>query len=65
VQVQELLGEYLDELGIIHGQKKGQGVEVDVVGRVDCLRGTEDGVRDRDTAAEERGVFYIIDAGLC
>jgi hypothetical protein len=63
VQVQELLGEYLDELGVVHGEEKGKSAEVDVVCRVDRLRGTEDGVSDRDTAAEERGVFYVVDAG--
>jgi len=61
VQVQKLFGEYLDEFRVVHGEQKGQGAEVDVICRVDCLWGSEDGVSDRDTAAEERGVFYIVD----
>jgi hypothetical protein len=64
MQVQQLLGEDLDELGVVHAQQVLQGFEVDVIGRVDGLRGAEDGVRDGDAAAQERGVFDVVDAGV-
>lgn len=65
MQVQQLFCKDLDEFGVVHGQEKGKRAEVDVIGRVDCLRGAEDGVGDRDAAAEDGGVFYIVDAGGC
>lgn len=65
MQVQQLFGEDLYELGVVHGEEKGEGAKVDVVCRVDSLWGAKDGVSDGDSAAEDRGVFYVVDAKLC
>lgn len=61
MQIQELLGEYLNKFGVVHGEQQGEGAEVDIVGRIDGLRRAKYCVSDGDTAAEDRRVFYIID----
>jgi hypothetical protein len=62
MQVEQLFGKDLNELGIVHRQQKGEGAEVNVVCGINRLRGAEDGVCDGDAAAEEGRVFYVVDA---
>jgi hypothetical protein len=62
VQVQQLLGEDVDELGVVHAQQVLERFEVDVVGRVDGLGRAEDGVCDGDAAAQDGRVFDVVDA---
>lgn len=62
MQIQQLFGEYFDELRVVHGEEEREGAEVDVVCGVYRLRGAEYCVGDGDAAAEERRVFYVVDA---
>jgi hypothetical protein len=61
MQVQQLFCEDLDELGVVHEKQVLQRFEVYVVCGVYGLRCAEDGVCDGDAAAEEGGVFYVVD----
>lgn len=63
VQVEEFVGVDVDEGGVGEREELLEGAEVDVVCGVDRLRDPEDGVCDRDAAAEEGGVFDVVDAG--
>jgi hypothetical protein len=42
MQIQQLFGEDIDQLGIVHGEQEGERAEVDVICGVDGLRGAED-----------------------
>lgn len=63
VQVAELVGVDFDGGGVVEFCELGEGGEVDVVCGVDRLGGAEDAVGDGDAAAEEGGVFDVVDAG--
>lgn len=61
MQVEQLFGVNL-QAGRVGEHAKGlEGEEVDVICAVDGLGGAVDGVGDRDTTAEERRVFHIVD----
>ena len=61
VQVQQLLGVYLNGLRALQLLQLAQRAEVDVVGRVDGLRGAEDAVGHGDAATQHGGVFDVVD----
>ena len=65
MKVQQFFGEDLYELGVVHGEEERESAKVDVVCRVDSLWCAKNGVSDGDAAAEDRGVFYIVDTELC
>ena len=62
VEVEELLRVYGDEGRVGERDELVERAEVDVVCRVDGLRDAEDGVCDGDAAAEDGGVFDVVDA---
>jgi hypothetical protein len=63
MQHEQFLGEDLDcEVGVWECGQLLQGEEVDVVCGVYCLGCAEDGVGDRVAAAEEGGIFDVVDA---
>ena len=61
VQVQQFLSVYVYCLRGSEFRELFEGEEVDVVGRVDRLGCAENGVCDWDAAAEEGGVFHVVD----
>ena len=61
MQIAEFVRVDPEDLRVFQFQQFLEGLEVDVVGAVDGLRGAEDGVGDGDTAAEEGGVFDVVD----
>lgn len=63
VEVEEFLRVDLDEVRVLEREEVGEGEEVDIVRAVYGLRDAEDGVCNRDAAAEDGGVFDVVDAG--
>lgn len=61
MEVEELLRVDGDEGGVLERDELLEGAEVDVVGGVYGLRDSEDGVCDGDAAAEDGGVFDVVD----
>jgi hypothetical protein len=62
MEVEQFFCEDLNKFGVVHKKQILQRLEVDVICRVNGLWGTEDGVRDGDTAAEDGRVFDVVDA---
>lgn len=63
VQFEELLGENSHRGGRLHGRHHGHALEVDVVGAVDRLRNTKDGVCRRDAPPQLGVVLDVVDPG--
>lgn len=65
MQPQQLLGED-GECGVAFPQFQHLALrlEVGVVGGVDCLRDSEDAVRDGEAASEFGGVFDVVDSAV-
>ena len=64
VQVAQFFGVDFDGSRIVEFEQLLQCLEVDIIGRVDCLSCAEDTMRDRDSTSKEGGVFYVVDATL-
>jgi hypothetical protein len=63
VEVEEFFDVDVDCGGVVELLDFLQGEEVDVIGGVDGLGGAEDVVGDGDAAAEDGGVFDVVDSG--
>jgi hypothetical protein len=61
MQVEEFFGVDLQAGWVGEGTEGLEGEKVDVICAVDSLGGAVDGVGDWDAAAEEGGVFDVVD----
>ena len=62
MEVEQLLGEYLDGGRVAQRRELLQGEEVDVVCAVDDLRDAEDVVRHGLAPPQQRGILHVVDA---